>query len=473
MSDDHRRVGDWWLPENPETRVGGVLYVSSAEDCRVELTGMLYMPGERLVTSGVTAITEEDTNPLIVHGAAGGRFVTLLYPRATSTKQSYGADCANSAQILTPAAVIVGLHLREPDEELFDGLDVEIDNLTAWTGTSGVGARINDKMRVVGYDLEEPTEVQGMMDGKTVIIDWYLTRSVHIKRALDQNQVQATEKALLRVLSPNKSSWDSLHPTVKSMQDLLTLATRYPCAIRAKNLLINGGEGAGYRKFKLFYKGNIPPAEDRKVDSGNVLFTLNDLAFQGLLDRWGPLYRDTGLGIHVLFGMDYSSDGYLENRLFNAASAAESLHRVLFSEATGLPVDHYESIIEQIKAGLADREDLNWVRGRLRNDRGYKDRLLDLASVPDREAVSYLLTNVDIWAKWMRDARNALAHLDSMNLHRIPEDARHRLPYITSALMHLVLLERLGIPGDRQKFAVEHAYGFQARAFRVAVERAI
>lgn len=85
---------------------------------------------------------------------------------------------------------------------------------------------------------------------------------------------------------------------------------------------------------------------------------------------------------------------------------------------------------------------------------------MDLASVPDREAVAYLLRDVDVWAKWVRDARNALAHPDTKNMDRIPEGARNRLPYITSALMHLVLLEKLGIAAKIQRQVAETAYDF-------------
>ncbi|MEU5879450.1 HEPN domain-containing protein [Spirillospora sp. NPDC047279] len=472
--EERRLIGTWWIPDAPDKRVGGVLCIPSSEKCTVELTGLLYRPGERVTQKGsvtVTEISERDEGPAIIHGAADGRFITLIDPSSSNATEKFGGDCATAKQTLKPRVVIIGLHLETPEDPVFDGIDVEIDNLTAWAGVTGLKTLLDDQYIVSGYKLEMPDSITAEVDGTTISLAWTWKRSAHLQRTLDRNQVYAKESAYARITGSTPSMWNAFHPTMKSLQDLLTLATRHPSAIRSKQLFSKLPD-RGTKRFELLHGGNTEIEHERKVVPQDFLFSLQDVSFQDLLDRWVPLYRSIGLGIHVLFGLDYSRSGYYENKLFNAASAAESLHRALFPEATGLAEDQYRQLIQQVEAAISDKTQRHWIKGRLRNDRGYKDRLLDLADIPSAQAVSYLLTDVDVWAKWVRDARNALAHLDSAKLEKIPEEARYRLGPLTSALMHLVLLEKLGVSPEHQLHAAERSYGFAARAFRTAIEEA-
>ncbi len=124
---------------------------------------------------------------------------------------------------------------------------------------------------------------------------------------------------------------------------------------------------------------------------------------------------------------------------------------------------------------FAGHPEKNWIKGNLSDNRpGLKKRLLELAGVPNEEAVDNLLGCIDTWAKWLRDARNAIGHMNTGELEKkIPEDARYRLAYVTKALLHLVLLQKLGISVEVQSRAVADIYGYSASKFREAVADAI
>jgi hypothetical protein len=185
---------------------------------------------------------------------------------------------------------------------------------------------------------------------------------------------------------------------------------------------------------------------------------------------WDRLNSDVGMGIHVLFGLDYERGGYLENRIMNAASAAESIHRALRPKATGLPAEEFKAALSKIKEALVGSENGLWFTGRLRNDPGFTDRMHQLAEIPHKEAVKALLQDVDQWAKWLRDARNAVAHLEGKALSKIPDDARYEIPAVTIALLHLVFLAELGLSPEIQMRAVEVVYGGATHNFRDAVQ---
>jgi len=58
------------------------------------------------------------------------------------------------------------------------------------------------------------------------------------------------------------------------------------------------------------------------------------------------------------------------------------------------------------------KKDRDWAMSRIKDNRpGLKDRLVELVKKADSEAVQSLLTDVDTWAKWLKNARNAIGHL--------------------------------------------------------------
>jgi hypothetical protein len=113
-----------------------------------------------------------------------------------------------------------------------------------------------------------------------------------------------------------------------------------------------------------------------------------------------------------------------------------------------------------------------WVMNRIGENRpGLKQRLLELAAVPDSQAVEDLLTDVNTWAKWLRNARNAIGHLNTGELETgVPlEDARYRLAYITRAFLHLVVLAKLGVSAEAQRRVVNDEWRYSAEKFGAAV----
>lgn len=92
----------------------------------------------------------------------------------------------------------------------------------------------------------------------------------------------------------------------------------------------------------LFFQG-IQLSVDDDDEGPDLLFTLADFDFATVMRDWLRLRESIGLPLDVLLGLDYERGGYYQNRLFNAASAAEGFHTALFPDSTGLPPDDHAS----------------------------------------------------------------------------------------------------------------------------------
>ena len=383
--------------------------------------------------------------------------------------------------------------------------------LTPWAASSGIRTAFiatpttNDRQQMI-QSLVEPVEV-------TLHEPTPMTLSLHWHAAangpdtdLHSRIYRVEEQVVLRIETPTPQPWNAFGPTAVAVRDLMTVATQIPCRVTERTLLINSDEPPGPYTVDLYYRGSSYSAErEDKFRKSEMVFTLRDIDFATVIQRWFPLRDKLGLPLDVLLGLDYQTGGYYENRLFNTASAAEGFHAALCPDTTAVPTDvhsalkkrvsgalaglkkgllkkvtaliselhaHEQKKILDLLTGLDNNDQREWVMTSLGDNRpGLKARYLELATKADSEAVAALLTDVDIWAQWLRDARNAIGHLNTGELaEKVPdEDARYRLVYITRALLHLIVLSELGISADTQRGLVNDEWNYSAEQFRDAV----
>lgn len=475
MVEKRKYVGTWWLPESPDKRVGGVLTVKPSGICELQLTGSLL--ANPLWTQNVDDGGPEIEAKEVVHGEAASEEFTILHAQVIGG--GVGLPFVDQTQILLPQVVLRGRHLAYADERVFAAAEIELDNLTAWSSLSGFSSTINtEAMRGasddywVRYQLARPAarNDKGFLEGFEVELKWQSTFNPHVTETHASRQLKASERVQANFKSRAPASWDQFIEVTKRFQDLLTFATRHPCAIRSCHLILAGEGGQASGRIELIRRAFVKPKRDAEDRRSRFLFRRSDVSFQELLDKWDRLHSEIGLGIHVLLGLDYKRGGYIENRIINATSAAESIHRALFPKATGLPPEEHQALLEKVREAVAGNEKKQWILGRLGNHPGFVDRMHQLAEVPAEVAVRALLEDTNQWAKWLRDARNAVAHLEGNDLEKIPEGARYEIPAVTLALLHLVFLAELGLPPEIQLNAVNAVYGGQTERFRHAVK---
>lgn len=469
-------VGQWWLPTAPDEAVGGILTVEPSGKCRLQLTGML-LPHRFLArTKGDT--TAEDAAQLI-HGSAAGADFTLLDGHDITEEVPMFAQ--DYPQLLAVQTAIKGVHLASAEVPCFEGAEVELDNLTAWSGLTGFKPAVqkfelDENQRVkdlsATWELGRPTDTApvGKLGEFKIELAWQSTYSPATRDTNAARQIAASEEVHAKITSPDSKPWNAFQRGIKSLQDLLTFATRHPCAVRSVHLLLGGPDGG---TAELLYAPLVEPQEDARTEPRRYLFRRPDLPFAELLQKWDSLYTRIGMGIHVLFGLDYEKRGFIENRILNALSAAESIHRALRPDATAIPVEAHKAIVAILNDALAQNPYKERLMGGLGNDPGFVARMEELASIPAQDAVNAVVGDTEQWAKWARDARNAVAHLDGKKFEKIPAEARWDLPAATTGVLHLAFLSELGLPENVQVAAARMIYAPWTVGFRNQVDQKV
>lgn len=441
---------------------------SQSSRLRLELTDQLLPEGR----------AAEPT--MLIHGAAAGRHITLIESMPANGGRTTIAQVISTTQVVRPRVALIGVHLDDPNQPVFDGMFASLTGLTAWADRTGLAfeqwignVQNNDRWRLtvrwtdpLEADLDDPPE--------KLELHWNLSSKG--PRATQSERVyQTTERVVLKVEAKSSRRWNGFLGRSRAVQDLLTVATQSPSRPMEYKLLINTDSPIPTPyEVDLFFQG-IQLSVDDDDEGPDLLFTLADFDFATVMRDWLRLRESIGLPLDVLLGLDYERGGYYQNRLFNAASAAEGFHTALFPDSTGLPPDDHASVVRQVTSALFYflKKDKEWALSRIKDNRpGLKDRLVELVTRADAGAVESLLTDVETWARWLKNARNAIGHLNTGELEKkVPlEDARFRLEYVTRALLHLVILAELGLTAERQRQIVNEHWDYSAERFGEAVK---
>ncbi len=396
--------------------------------------------------------------------------------RDNGSEYKRAAQEETDVEVLSPAVCLFGVHLSAQDVCAFKEVVVEVTHLTTWSCRSGFGERLTvadesaGRRRKVEFELASlPSIGAEFNEAFDIEFDWG-----HYRRGpnsdAEARKLMIDEIVRLRVSSGLPQQWNGFEHVVAAVRDLVTLATQSPCIATNRMLLIHlPGRPKYPLEVRCFMRSK--PVETSNFAMHDLLFGLNDIDLDDLVFKWRELRETVGLSIHVLFGIDYHPGVYYENELLNAASAAEGLHAKLFPKSTSIDPAEHKALRASLKTMSLRAELKQWLFDQTGHNRpGLQQRLLELCGVPDQDAVDSLLGDRELWARWLSRARNAIAHADDGQLQRVPEEVRYRLTYVTKALLHLVLLQQIGVAAELQRSSVSDRWMYVANIFKSEVE---
>lgn len=387
--------GQWWLPADPARKSTGHLTTLEDSSLCLELSHHI--------------VPWTDKNEVVWGRTADGVPVTLLGCLVRSFR--------TPTQEIYVHVALIGAHIVSADDAVFVGLSVGLSNLTDWATRGNEAPKLPERIP----NPQSPGERLG------------LHRVGH--------EVQLT------IESDEPRNWAGFATTTQAFEDLLTLAGSADCRIESSVLTTCDGTAV-----EVWMKA------DTVIQSRwNPVFVLGTVSNQCISD-WLTLRAKLGMSGSVLFSLDYGGRGYFQNKLFNAASAAEGFHDVLCPNATGISDQEYRTLKSHIKE-LPNSPARHWALSAIqRNQPGLSQRMRELAAIPDSEAVATVLHDQKKWVTWMVDARNAIGHSAWEGMENIPREVRPALTYVTKTLLHLVVLKKLGLSAKQQRDAAAMSY---------------
>jgi len=458
---DQRREwsGEWWLPESPEQRFGGVLTYEPGKELSLRLIG-----GWRYVEpvepfSGVHVGRGDLLRWPIIHGRAGETPLTLV--DAWVSEARGGDDDRPDGLTVGAMTLLVDLHLAAADEQAFVSGQVTTENLNEWTRRTGFRG---DRATGLKSERLEPLEA---VAGDWIVRLHTLSSYRSWNRKRNGYHVQHWEHAVMEFESEAPRKMEDFFEQLSSVGDLMTLSTLEPCADITVRLYTppvpsRYREGHPYatvpHKVDVYqYRTRTPDPEAAATIWIDFILSQEDQPFEELIPRWFEVRETFRAAVDMVLGLTYLTGGYLQTRVVSAVAAAEAFHRAL-NPAPPISDAEFASLREVLFEAVPD-ERRGWLADRIRyNQPTLRERLVDLARRPG-PFMKELVPNPEVWAKVATRSRDGVAHFGTTGHSRY--DELHAVVEVTSAVVIFNLLAQLGISQDRMRRALHENRGLR------------
>lgn len=130
-------AGLWWLRDEPDEQVPGVLQYDGKGKISLSLIGAFE---ERIFCQRAPGVWDELEGLRtwdVIHGVAQQREVTLLGCVPTRSRRSIGAWVESpDTQIVSATTAIIGAHISGREDAAFAAAEISVEDLTLWAASS-------------------------------------------------------------------------------------------------------------------------------------------------------------------------------------------------------------------------------------------------------------------------------------------------------------------------------------------------
>ena len=319
--------GLYWLAGTPDRKVRGRLRFDARKGARLDLSGSLH----DLRATGTFHFAEYlDRDPVRILGAAGTRLVTL--DECTNTELRLSGVTSEEYR---PRLVFDGVHFDRDEVPSFSSLATEIRHLTHWVGKSGISidSGADGDINRIGKLSATVVPIEGIMTsrsfGELEISYQYTLCGDHIV----ETQIKQNCTAEVRFAEP-KALNEALQVCV-ALQQIVTIGVDAPVSIssvRLRPARMNRPDraGIGDDQIRLYaeFPGSDLPKESLSSHVSKMLFTFDDIGGVDGLAAWIEVAKEFEPVVGLLTSHWFMPTLYVENRFFNAITAAETLQRI-------------------------------------------------------------------------------------------------------------------------------------------------
>ena len=395
----------------------------------------------------------------VFHGLSKGEEITLIdgVPLG-GTGGAFGFE----AQRIVANRGYRGIHLASPDTPAFNTATVELEYLREWSRLK--------RPNTAGADIDPGRSARDRVAKHgpfTITLISSEGQSIRHHQRLSTRTTETVAGAQLVISRDDVANATEFDTVLKQLMDLLTLAAHAPAGAVSRTLLAPRAgmpdsdkvtvQGSGLVEVLGPQNHVVKPATANETRI-QYLFTVVDINFADLIPRWLDLHEQLWLPVSMLAGLFYEPRGYDELRLLVAAVAAEGIHRELHLSKRPYSDEDFaelrKKLMDAVPRGAPNyRRDRTFVSSRIQNELTYLERLRDLAAIPDATAVKTLIADVDGWAKFLKEFRNAVAHASRDRVTVNEAVMIHDAGVVTVGLLVLVLMQQLGVASEVQRRA--------------------
>lgn len=439
--------GIWWLPNNENNYIHGILRFIPEDGAYLELMDQL-----------LDYKTYEVD--IILGRSADGKNITLY--KCFELKKTLISSGFLTSKVFANI-VFKGVHFEKEEDIIFTELSCHYSNLDEWAWMNGISLEYTGDNKIE-IKYEYPPVVSVNISEEYTIEIYVITQTPSY--SIVQKEASIVQKVYVKLINNKLNSFDEHREKLDHMQNFISLGVGVP--VRNINLIgkteENKEELQGniiYPKVTIYLISKVLSSSYKQVLPPHMLFSFRAIEeeFHKIIKSWFDMKKTLSPIFDLYFGIIYNSGMYLEQRFLSLVQAIESYHRRTRINNEIDPSKHGERIDNIIQS--VDDDYKSWLKGRLSysNEPTLRTRLIELVRECDSLLKLPSSRKKKSFISKVCDTRNYLTHYDVALSHRVAKEIE-LLNIITmlKIIIEYNLLVDIGFDKDKTNKLLKEKY---------------
>ena len=439
MLEAFEQPGNWWLLDDPDNVVAGVVSFEPTKGTTLELIGSFNSSPHRAMTS---------REPVIILGTlTDGKIVTL--------QEAFSQQSTLSMRGVTTTSyfanlMLIGAHASSKQDFLFTSISARFTHLDAWVNHSGFSHEdLEGSAMSILYKPIDPIPLYASDE-----FDIFADISYSYSFQYTPESVKIEQYSSLRVEPSGERSLEVLLEILQKIREVISLAVVGPINMQSvvgkSNHPVPGIEfQAASNPINVYFPQN-KISSPAVIHSHSMLFDLPTVedAIQDIFSQWFSKREILGPACDLYFSTVQNPQLYLDNRFLNIAQALESYHRRT-NNHTELPSEAHKERIDAILEN-APEQYRAWLKDELyfSNELSLHVRLEEVTKTFSA-FTNYFIPDVQQFIRTIKHNRNYRTHYSSsLERHSLKGELLFQLVERMKTLLELCLLSELGFSHD-------------------------
>ena len=412
ISEPIEKHGFFWLPDDAENQVPGVLRISESGDITLEVSYLYDFRRPALHKRRLGYPEEsEDANIKRIVGVIDDGLITLdgCYYGPYTIKRGVSTTTIHAIR------GFIGVNYKKKEKLTFTKFTFSVEGLDEWLWISGFQTEHNWEDMSRSIHFRPPEEIAlNLPDGIELKFIFSWTDSPGLTES------HITQKASISLISKE------LRP-IEDFLDLVFKLHLFFCFAIDKVVSLDSVTGYsseitqeyqdGQKReipIKIYYQSGPYSDTKPKVHPHDMLFVYGNVSDQleEILTRWIHDYEISKPAFNLYFATKSGGQKYLDGKFLSLAQGIETLHR-RNSQETRMSEDEFRNLIDTILNAVPDDGQRQWIDEKLKyaNELSLRNRLKKMID-PFKDLFGNSKKRNSFIGKVV-DTRNYLTHYDS------------------------------------------------------------
>jgi len=437
MNEEFKYQGIWWISNQPDKRIPGILTFIPEEGAILDLMGSFRDSPD----------LENIQKIEIIHGLTSTGVTITLYKCEERTFQIHSPGFLISSYNVN--FVFINIHFSKSEDIKFKKVYVHFSHLDEWVSISGIDIDFNPENREVNINFRVPDPITVPVGENYKILIKFEPNFPSLFPV--QNEACVKQKAFIGIEFIGEQHFAEYKKMIYLLQIFLTLGVSepvYPLKIRG---FIESSSQPIEICYQTLYRRSV-----KKLHPLQMLFSYIDIfeKFPIYIKNWFNKANLLSPVYNLYFGVVYNPNMYLEHSFLNLVQAIEAYHRRIM-ENYELPEEEHRNRINKILENTPE-EYKKWLQEKLAysNEPSLRKRLKYILGKYSN--IIGFLNDKKSFIHKVVTTRNYLIHYDK-NLEK--ESLRGiellKTTQILKTLLEICLLDEIGLETDKIKNLIE------------------